>query len=58
MTAFDLLHNLLNQLSYIHSTVTYKRVQRFDKGDSSNRQKMNGRFLHQVLRQNLSWFLS
>ena len=48
MTAFDLLHNLLNQLSYIHSTVTYKRVQRFDKGDSSNRQKMNGRFFHQV----------
>ena len=28
------------------------------KGDSSNRQKMKGCSFHQLLRQNLGWFLS
>ena len=30
----------------------------FEKGDSSNRQKMSCCYLHQILRQNLCWLLS
>ena len=30
----------------------------FEKGNVSNKQKMNGNYFHQVLRQNLKWFLS
>ena len=45
---------LQNQLCSIHSIATYQRISLFEKGDSSNRQKMN----EQLLRQNLSWFLS
>ena len=29
----------------------------FEKGESSNKQKMNGCSIHQVLRQHLRWFL-
>ena len=35
LTFFVCLHN---QLSSIHSIITYYRVQMFEKGDSSNRQ--------------------
>ena len=38
------------QLNSIHSIVTYKRVKVFEKGDSSNSQKMNGCSFQQVLR--------
>ena len=38
LTFFMCLHN---QLSSTHSIVTYGRIQMLEKGDSSNRQKMN-----------------
>ena len=48
-----------NQLSFTHSIKTYIRIQMLEKGDSSNRQKVNGCSFHEVLPwQNLNWFLS
>ena len=38
LTSFTCLQN--HQLSSIHSIVTYQRVQMFEKGDSSIKQKM------------------
>ena len=43
-----------NQILSIHYSVTYEIVKMFGKGDSSNRQKMNGCPFQQVLLQNLS----
>ena len=44
--------------SSVHPIVTYSRVQMFEKGDLSNRHKMNGCSFHYILLQNLSWLLS
>ena len=55
LTFFVSLHS---HLSLIYSIVTYYREQMFEKGDSSNRQKMNVWSFQQGLRQNLSWFSS
>ena len=49
---FTCLHN---QLSSIRFIVTYQGVQNAEKGDSSDRQKMNG---CSFLRKSFGWFLS
>ena len=46
-----------NYLRPIHSLVTSYGVQMFQKGDSPNKNTNDCSF-QQVLRQNLSWFLS
>ena len=51
LSFFMCLHN---QLSSVHSIVTYQKVQMFEMGDSSKRQKMNAC----SFRKKLSWFLS
>ena len=50
------LHNQLSSIIRFHYHVL--SVQMFEKCDSLNRQKMNGCYFKQVLRQNLGWFLS
>ena len=44
-------------LSFFICLHKYKQAQMFEKGDSSNRQKINGCSFQHVLQQNLSWFL-
>ena len=53
---------LLTIFLYLHNKVLFmplsnNRAEMFEKGGSSNRQKMNGSSFQHVLRQNLSRFL-
>ena len=51
-----LIYNLLKSRCFIKDT--HLKVQMFEQGDSSNREKMKGCFFCQLLWQNVSWFLS
>ena len=53
LSFFTCLHN---QLSSIDPIVICYRAQIFEQSDSSNRQKMNGCSLQQLLLQNLGYF--